>query len=116
MSLAEELRRTIRGEVEDAPEVLERYSRDASLFVVRPEVVVHPRDREDVATLVRFARREKSKGRNISVTPRSAGTDMSGGPLGNSIIVDVSTHLNHLLELRGRYATVEPGMYFRDFD
>lgn len=123
MSLAQELRRTIRGEVEDAPEVLEHYSRDASLFVMRPEVVVHPRDREDVAALVRFvsehqgdALGQSSSRCRLTLTPRAAGTDMSGGPLGNSIIVAVSTHLNHLLELTGRHAVVEPGMYFRDFD
>ena len=116
MSLAEELKKTIRGEVETSPEVLEHYSRDASLFMVRPEAVVHPLDAGDIGALVRFALERKAQGSRVSLTTRAAGTDMSGGPLNDSIIVDTTKHLNHLLELGERSATVEPGMYFRDFD
>ncbi|MES2202820.1 MAG: FAD-binding oxidoreductase [Patescibacteria group bacterium] len=118
MSLAESLRAVIRGEVEDAPEVLEANARDASLFYVRPEAVVHPVDAADIGKLVDFVSAEKKKNSKstISLTARSAGTDMSGGPLNTSIIVDVTKHLNKLLEMGDDYAVVEPGMYFRDFD
>ena len=123
MSLAEELEKTIRGEVETLPEVLLHYSRDASLFVIRPEAVVHPLDAGDIGALVRFVSEhqgntpaEGSPRRRLTLTARAAGTDMSGGPLNDSIIVDTTKHLNHLLELGERSAMVEPGMYFRDFD
>ncbi|MCC7500288.1 FAD-binding oxidoreductase [Candidatus Nomurabacteria bacterium] len=117
MSLADELRGVIRGEVLSDPNVLESYSRDASLFKVVPEVVVRPLDAEDICSLVRFVSEKKKANSklHISLTPRSAGTDMSGGPLNDSIVVDM-LHLNKLLELSDGHAIVEPGMYFRDFD
>ena len=116
MSLAEELRSVVKGEVDDSPEVLETYSRDASLFVLKPKVVVRVKNTSDIQALVRFVNEERKKGRELSLTPRAAGTDMSGGPLGDSIIVDVLTHMNNLIELGDDYAVVEPGMFFRDFD
>ena len=50
MSLAEDLKHVVKGEVFTDPETLELYSHDASIFEVRPAVVVAPRDTEDVAT------------------------------------------------------------------
>jgi FAD/FMN-containing dehydrogenase len=116
-SLGRDLEKVVRGKVVDDPPALEKYSRDASLFRVMPEVVVEPMDADDIASVVRFAvRRKQVPKTRISITARAAGTDMSGGPLNDSIILDTTAHLNHLLSLEGREAVVEPGMYFRDFD
>ncbi len=111
------MRKVLRGEVEDKPEILETYSRDASLFKVVPEVVIHPLDADDVASAVRFVARKMAVPKtHMSLTARAAGTDMSGGPLNDSIIADTTKHMNHLFELGSDYAVVEPGMFFRDFD
>ncbi len=116
MSLAEELKSVIKGEVLDSAEIKEKYSRDASLYRVVPEVVVRPKDVEDVKALVKFVTTERQKGRAISLTPRAAGTDMSGGPLTESIVVDMMADGNHVVEVGGGYAITEAGVYFRDFD
>lgn len=118
MSLADDLRKLVRGEVEDSPETLEAYSRDASLFVVKPTVVFKPKDPTDIGVAVRYAAKQKEANPDstVSLTARSAGTDMSGGPLNRSIIVDMTTHFGRLVEVGEDYAVVEPGMYFRDFD
>ena len=117
MSLADELRKVMRGAVDDAPVTLDKNSRDASLFRVVPKVIVRPADVADICALVKFVTAEKQKtGNGLSLTARAAGTDMSGGPLNDSIIVDMAAHLNALLELGLEEAIVEPGMYFRDFD
>ncbi len=117
MSLAEELKKVMRGEVEDFPEVLEANARDASLFYVKPQVVARPMDADDVCAAVKLVNeKKKTPDSTISLTARSAGTDMSGGPLNNSIILDMTKHLNRLIELGSDFAVVEPGMYFRDFD
>lgn len=118
MSLADDLKKVMRGEVEDTPAVLEAAARDASLFYVKPEVVVHPIDAADICAAVKFVTQKKkdSPDSTISLTARSAGTDMGGGPLTDSIVLDITRHLNKLLELTDKDATVQPGMYFRDFD
>ena len=126
MSLAEDLKKVIKGEVEDTPEVLEAAARDASLFYVKPAVVVHPLDAGDICAAVKLVAEIKkaSPDSTVSLTARSAGTDMGGGPLTNSIVLDMTKHINKLLEVHvgdvkadaGNYAVVEPGMYFRDFD
>jgi len=115
--LADELKKVVRGEVDTSPEALDVASRDASLFRVVPEVVVRPLDAEDIASAVRFVSEKKQVPKtHISLTVRAAGTDMSGGPLGDSIILDTTRHLNRVLEVSETSATVEPGVYFRDFD
>jgi FAD/FMN-containing dehydrogenase len=117
MSLGEDLRKVLRGDVEVAPDVLEKVSRDASLFKILPQVVIYPHDAEDISAAVRYVLRKKAVPKtDISLTARAAGTDMSGGPLNDSIIVSTTKYLNHLLELGKDYAIVEPGMFFRDFD
>ncbi len=122
MSLAEELKKVFRGEVLDDSETLEKNARDASLFYVKPAVVARPMDAADIGTAVKFVNEKKKvdSRADISLTARSAGTDMSGGPLSTSIILDMTAHINKLIELKaskeGGYAVVEPGMYFRDFD
>ncbi|MBV9349805.1 MAG: FAD-binding oxidoreductase [Patescibacteria group bacterium] len=118
-TLKNELQKAVRGSVDDAPKTLEAASRDAGLFKVVPKEVVTPQDAQDVEALVRFVSEKKRAGEHISVTARSAGTDMSGGPLNDSIILNMLA-MNRLLSLQGSdeggTAVVEPGMYFRDFD
>ena len=100
----------------DSPATLLKYSTDASLFFIKPALVVFPKNVEDIKKLVSFVSQEKKKERDVSLTARSAGTDMTGGPLSESIVVEFTKYFNHLLELGDDYAIVEPGMYYRDFE
>lgn len=114
--LIAELKKIIAGDVESDDPVLTEYSHDMSLFEVRPRIVVFPRDAADVEKLVSFVAQETKKGNKLSLTGRSAGTDMSGGPLSQSIIVSFTRYCNHIREIGADYAAVEPGVYFRDFE
>ena len=118
MSLADQIRKIVQGEVDDSTPTLELMSRDASLFKVTPEVVVYPKDASDIEKLVSFvrAKKEVDPGVHLSITARAAGTDMSGGPLTDSIVLSTTKHLNRILELQDTHAVVESGMFFRDFD
>ncbi|OGI65601.1 hypothetical protein A2647_01730 [Candidatus Nomurabacteria bacterium RIFCSPHIGHO2_01_FULL_40_24b] len=146
-----EIRKFFRGEVEDDEATLLKYSHDASLLEVRPKLVVYPKDSEDVKNLVKWvsencARQDLTqKYGNISITCRCAGTDMSGGAIGESIIMDFTRHMNKLIggplpldkvvglpsklgspttksqkfgnyPLVPSYITVQPGMFYRDFE
>ncbi len=115
-ALRESLQHIITGEVTDAQDVRKVYSRDASLFEIEPEVVVYPKNVEDIKALVRFVGERRAFDENISLTVRSGGTDMTGGPLNESIIVDVNRHLNQLKKEGRNYAVVEPDMFYRGFE
>lgn len=114
--LSDELKKIVRGEVMDDTATLQKYSRDASLFEVRPQVVVSPKDAKDIGSLVNFVLKEKKERPNISITARSAGTDMTGGPLNESIILDMLPHFNHVKAVGEGYAVTEPGVFYRDFE
>ncbi len=72
----------------------ETYSHDYSIFEVKPEAVIFPKDVDDVKSLVKFVSEKKKVGESISLTARSAGTDMTGGPLTQSIVVDFLKYFN----------------------
>ncbi|MBI2506743.1 MAG: FAD-binding oxidoreductase [Candidatus Colwellbacteria bacterium] len=116
MSLADELEKIIAGEVDAREAVLRRYSRDASLFEIEPQVVVFPEDSDDLKKLVRFVSQKRKKGKEIYLTARSGGTDMTGGPLGESIIADFTKHFNRIGEVQDLSITAEPGVFYRDFE
>jgi FAD/FMN-containing dehydrogenase len=122
MLLPEELRKQIKGEVYEDDIKLSEFSHDASIFEIRPAVVVAPKDSEDVKSLVKFVLSGKSHGQNFSLTPRGAGTCMSGGSLTESIMVDMMPHFNKISEVevsadkKTGYGIVEPGVFYRDFD
>ncbi len=121
--MKDEIQKFFKGEVLDDEETLLKYSRDASLLEVRPQVVVYPKDKEDVKNLVKWVSESKIQNPELSITARCAGTCMSGGAIGESIIMDFSRYMNRLiggpLPMRDKSAwsiTVEPGMFYRDFE
>ncbi|MBU6500926.1 MAG: FAD-binding oxidoreductase [Patescibacteria group bacterium] len=118
--LADELKQFFHGDVLDDGKTLATYSRDYSIFKVKPQAVVFPKNAEDVKNLVKFSVKAKGSGTDISLTARSAGTDMSGGPLNNSVIVEFAKYFNQVKEIKqsaeGGSAVVQPGVYFRDFE
>lgn len=114
MELKKELGAVLKGEVRDAPEVLKEYGRDASLFEVKPRLVVSPRDAEDVKALVRFVAAHPEE--KLSLTCRSGGTDMTGGPLGESIVVDMQKHFTRILKTGEDWVSVQPGAWYRDLE
>lgn len=116
MKLKDSIQALIQGEVSDDPAVLDANSRDASLFEIRPEVVVAPKHAADVGAVIRFATEQKKKGHRVAIAARSAGTDMTGGPLTDSIVLDFKPHFNHVLETGEGWATAEPGVFYRDFE
>lgn len=134
MTNYEEIKTKIKGEVETDEKTLAKYSRDASIFEVKPACVVHPKDAEDVRNLVRWVNSKKQYEPDLSITARAAGSDMSGGPLNNSIIADFTAHFDKVISIEAAekpfmqevsghkaveisgHATVEPGVFYRNFE
>ncbi|MEO8784831.1 MAG: FAD-binding oxidoreductase [Candidatus Saccharimonadales bacterium] len=105
-----------KGHVDTTDKTLELYSHDASMFELRPTVVVTPQNSQDVQILVKQAGAAKKAMPQLSLTARSAGTDMSGGAINDSAIVDFSRGFTKIKEITSTSAHVEPGVFYRDFE
>jgi glycolate oxidase len=88
------------------------YAYDAQRIEHRPDAVARPSNVEQVAELVRLANEE-----GIPITPRGAGTGLSGGsvPIRGGVVVDLC-RMNRILDIdrENLLATVEPGVVTAD--
>jgi glycolate oxidase len=88
------------------------YEQDGSIFQVMPEIVVLPGDVDQVAAVVKAAKRF-----DVPIVPRGSGTGLAGGavPAEGGIILSL-TRLNRILriDLKNRLALVEPGVINAD--
>ncbi len=105
-----------KGRIKDDPATLDLYSHDASMFELRPKLFVTPKDAKDVGRLVKFAADNKKSNPELSLTARSAGTDMSGGAINESIIVDFLTNFTKIEKVTSESAQAQPGVLYRDFE
>ena len=80
------------------------YSVDASSYILKPLVVVIPRNESDIIKIIRFANKY-----NISVTPRGAGTGLVGSALGRGIIMDMK-NLDEII-LGDNYVKMGSGVF-----
>ena len=99
------------GDVDDSTLARALYSTDASLYRVPPQVVVRPRDRDELLAALAVARAT-----GTALTMRGAGTSIAGNAVGPGIVVDTTKHLNRVLAIdpEARTAVVEPGTVHAD--
>ncbi len=83
------------------------YATDASAYREMPLAVAYPATEEDIKELIAEARR-----RGTHLIPRAGGTSIAGQVVGDGIVVDISRHFNHILEVNPeeRWVWVEPGV------
>ncbi len=101
------LRRAGIAEADDSELSRSLYASDASLYRVRPAVVVIPRDVEDLAATLGVCREL-----SVPLTMRGAGTSIAGNAVGPGVVADVSRHLTRVLAIDADAGTalVEPGV------
>ena len=101
-----ELRRLGVGDVDDSTMTRALYSTDASLYRVVPQVVVRPRDTDEVLATVAACAET-----GTPLTSRGAGTSIAGNAVGTGVILDFSRHLNrvHGIDVESMTARVDPG-------
>lgn len=114
MPLKDDLQKIISGEVLDNPQILTSYSKDASIFEIQPQIVVFPKDSKDIKKIVEYVNNHLKD--SFSITVRSAGTDMTGAAIGESIILDVKKYLNCLINVSPQSSVVQPGLLYKDFE
>lgn len=96
---------------------LAKNSKDTSLFTVRPSAVLYPKNVDEIKQVVRWVVSHKNENPELSITGRSGGSDMTGGPLTTSLVLSTTEHINRFtIDGGAREATVEPGVFYRDFE
>ncbi|WP_433461674.1 FAD-binding and (Fe-S)-binding domain-containing protein [Spirillospora sp. CA-128828] len=95
------------GGVDDSALARSMYSSDASLYRVPPRVVVTPREAGELPAVLGVCREA-----GVPLTMRGGGTSIAGNAVGPGVVVDVSRHLNRVLEIDPEAGTalVEPGI------
>ncbi len=114
--VAKELQLKVKGDVTINQEDRERVARDTSLFYIKPEVVVYPKNSIDISKVCEYVSGKKLEGFDIALSVRSAGTCMTGGSLSYSIVLDTTKYMNHITDVTAFSATAEPGVFYRDFE
>src|SRR6202047_5057138 len=107
MRFEDRLAREVTGEVFFDRFNRGRYATDASFYQIMPAGVVVPRTIDEALRALSIARDE-----GMIVTPRGGGTSQCGQTINESIVIDVSKHLNRIvsLDVKNRTCVVEPGI------
>ncbi len=107
VALEAELRRELRGEVRFDSGSRALYTTDSAIFRRVPIGVVLPIDADDVAAALAVCRRH-----GAPILPRGGGTSISGNSCNAAVVLDLSKHMNRILELDPEHqvARVQPGV------
>jgi FAD/FMN-containing dehydrogenase/Fe-S oxidoreductase len=110
-SLAADLSARVRGEVQFGPGDRALYATDSSNYRQLPIGVVCPLDTDDLVETVRVCSEH-----GAPITMRGGGTSLAGQAANRAVTIDISRHLNRILELDpvGRIARVQPGVILDD--
>lgn len=109
--LAHYLNQHIVGEVITEPSVRARYATDDGPIEMLPEMVVYPRNTQDVRKLLRFVWQLAEKGHSLPVTARGAGANNVGAAVGDGVVVALAPHMNTVFEYdaKQRLVRLQPG-------
>ncbi len=121
-----DLKLAVKGQVLSDEESLEHYSKDGSVFKIKPWAVVLPSSKDDIIALVKWTAETKKKLKKelspekfkeidakLSVTCRGRGTDQAGGPINEGIIARFPGFLDKILEIGDGFIRVEPGVIWK---
>ena len=82
----------------------ELYATDASLYQLQPAAVAFPRSAAQASSIIMAA-----ADAGVPVTPRGAGSGLSGGAIGDGLIVEFSRYNRQITELNLEAGTVRTG-------
>ncbi|SBS31281.1 putative FAD-linked oxidoreductase [Marinomonas aquimarina] len=83
---------------------------DNSIYQVLPQGVIYPKSIEDIQLLTRLS--NNSEFQDIVLSPRGGGTGTNGQSLTDGLVVDLSKHMNKILEvnIEEGWARVQTGV------
>ncbi|WP_148708261.1 FAD-binding oxidoreductase, partial [Haloferax sp. Atlit-12N] len=108
-----QLAQELEGELDFSEATCTLYSTDASIYQQVPSGVAFPKTAADVQSLVEFASEN-----NISVTPRGAGSSLTGNAIGEGLVIDSERYMDSIVQISPdkRQVTVEPGVILEDLN
>ncbi|MFC0178809.1 D-2-hydroxyglutarate dehydrogenase YdiJ [Thorsellia kenyensis] len=98
------------GEVTDTYSDRLTLATDNSVYQSLPQAIIFPKSTADVSLMAKIAGLEEYQ--TLSFAPRGGGTGTNGQSLTSGIVVDMSRHMNHILEVNveERWIRVEAGV------
>src|SRR4051812_31531395 len=73
------------------------FATDNSIYQVLPQAIVFPRTSTDVVRVAKLS--SDPRFASVVLTPRGGGTGTNGQSLTDGIVVDLSRHMNRILEV-----------------
>lgn len=104
-SLLEDLKKNISGDVIPFDNDQISYETDESIFKISPQVIVCPKNNQDVQNVIEIATQH-----SVPITARGGGSGIAGQSIGSGIILDFSKHMNRILNISEKEVVVEPGV------
>lgn len=92
--LFSDLAKSLAGEIECTKNTLDNYSVDASVYTIRPQAIIYPKNSTDIKQALSFAREYL-----MPLTVRGNGTGNQGGAIGEGIIIDMSRYFTHIRQV-----------------
>lgn len=83
---------------------LQLYASDASLYQIKPAAVAFPRSAKQAASII-----QTTANAGLSIIPRGAGSGLSGGAIGDGIVVDFSRFNREIADFDLEKRTVRVG-------
>src|SRR5690606_5136491 len=97
--IASYLNQHLLGQVVTSRSVRNHYAVDQSPLSQTPELVVYPRNTNDIRKTMRFVWQLAEKGHSLSVTPRGSGSDKTGAAIGCYVVMPMTGYMNNIFEI-----------------
>ncbi|MFW0870945.1 MAG: FAD-binding oxidoreductase [Patescibacteria group bacterium] len=108
------------GKIDSSRDTRTQYASDESIFYLEPELVLFPLHTQDIIRTVTSIQSLNTNAFPLHLTPRGAGTGLTGGSLNDGVIIDTHTNLHAIIneELNddGIIYECDPGVLYRDLE
>ena len=77
---------------------------DNSVYQLLPQAVIYPKSRQDIVLAMQLA--QQAAYQAVRFSPRGGGTGTNGQSLNDGIVIDLSRHMNQVLEVNAEQGWV----------
>ena len=102
----------VAGMVSARTDLRKMYATDGSILTKQPDMVIYPKNTNDIRKVMRFAWQLSEKGHTIPVSARGFGRNVTGAAITKGIVLDPTHHMNHVYEYEPKQKLIrlQPGV------